>query len=90
MKTYVLSFDLNEDYDQSEIFETLNSLGELKQALSYTWFLRSDQTAKEIRDQLAKRMAPDERVVVMRSSSPAAWRNLMCDNKWVLENLSNK
>jgi hypothetical protein len=90
MTTYVLSFELNEEYDQSEIYNTLENLGELQRALPYTFFLKSDQSAKEIRDALAGHMAPDERVLVMKSSSPAAWRNMMCDNKWLLENLSNK
>lgn len=88
MKTYVLSFDLNSDYDQSTMLEELASLGELQQAMSSTWFLKSERTAKEIRDQLAEHLAPDERVMVMKSGGPAAWRNVMCDNKWIIENLS--
>ncbi len=88
MKTYVLSFELNDEYDQSQIFEELATLGEIQKALSSTWFLRSESTAKEIRDQLGEYLAPDERVMVMKSGGPAAWRNLMCDNKWVIENLS--
>jgi hypothetical protein len=90
MKTYVLSFDLNNDYDQSGMFEELATLGEIHQALSSTWFLKSEHTAKEIRDKLAAHLAPDERVMVMKSAAPAAWRNLICDNKWLIENLSNK
>jgi hypothetical protein len=90
MKTYVLSFDLNHGYDQSEIFEELANLGETQQALSSTWFLKSELTAKEIRDKLGAHLAADERVMVMKSGGPAAWRNVMCDNKWLIENLSNK
>ena len=88
MKTYVLAFDLNNDYDQSGIFEKLATLGETQQALSSTWFLRSEHAAKEIRDLLSEHLAPDERVMVMKSGGPAAWRNVMCDNKWLIENLS--
>ncbi len=90
MLTYVLSFYLNEGYDQSEIMASLTSLGETQQALPSTWFLKSDKSPKEIRDILTEHLAPDERLMVMKAGGPAAWRNLMCDNRWVIDNLSSK
>ncbi|MCO8160995.1 hypothetical protein NJC38_02365 [Pseudomonas sp. 21LCFQ010] len=90
MTTYVLSFELNEDYNQDDLFEELAALGEAKQGLASTWFLKSEQTATEIRDSLSVHLAPDERLLVVKSSAPAAWRNLTCDNRWLIDNISNK
>jgi hypothetical protein len=90
MTTFVISFDLGSSFDQTDFFETLNSLGETQQATSSTWFLKSDKTAKEIRDLLALSMDSSERLVVLKSASPGAWRNVMCANKWLIDNVSNK
>lgn len=90
MLTYVLSLYLNEGYDQSEIMAAILDLGDTRQALPYTWFLKSDMSPKEIRDTLSLHLAPDERLMVMKAGGPAAWRNLMCDNKWIIDNLTSK
>lgn len=90
MTSYVISYDLGSNFDQAEFFDCLNSLGETKQVTSSTWILISDKTAKQIRDELGMFLDPSERLIVLTSASPAAWRNSMCDNKWLVDNIGNK
>lgn len=90
MTTYFISCELGDQFSQDGFFSKLQSLGELKQFSANAWFLSSEMTAKEIRDELVAEMDGSERLMVMRSASPAAWRNSMVDGKWLLSNIPNK
>lgn len=90
MITYAVSFDLGDNFDQEGFWETFNSLGECKQITNSTWLVRTEKTAKEIRDLLYSVMDASERLMVMTSASPAAWKNTITESKWILEHIGNK
>lgn len=90
MTTYFISYELNDAFSQDDFFSKMESLGEIKKFSKNAYFLVSDHTAKEIRDTLVPAMDSSERIMVLKSASPAAWKNSMTDNKWILENVSNK
>ena len=90
MTVYAICFELSAEYNQEDFFSTLVSIGDGAPVTTTMWIVKSEKTAKEIRDELYSIMAPEERVMVMKSASPAAWKNVLCDNKWLVENISNK
>ena len=87
MATYLICSDLNSAYDQEEFASGIKSLGESRQVLSGVWVVISDKDATQIRDELAVLMESTERLLVVKSGSVGAWKNILSDNKWLADNL---
>lgn len=87
MPAYLVCCDLNSDYDQDEFIKCVNSIGETRQILSSVWVVLSEKTAIQIRDELGNLMESSERLLVVKSGSVGAWKNILGENKWLAENL---
>ena len=57
-----------------------------KIALS-TWVVRTEQSAKQVRDTLQRYLDADDRLFVASLTGVAAWQNAMCSNDWLQANL---
>lgn len=89
MKTYLISYDLNEaeSDEYNQLFDYIKSFGTWAHITKSLWAIKTDSSAVEIRDAI-KKIVPDEsRIFVAKSSGVAAWRNVFCRNAWLKEYL---
>jgi hypothetical protein len=57
-----------------------------KIALS-TWVVRTTKTAVQVRDACEAHMDSNDRLFVAVLTGVAAWRNTICSNRWLKDNL---
>jgi hypothetical protein len=57
-----------------------------KIALS-TWVVRTDQSAKQVRDNCDAYLDANDRLFVAVLTGVAAWRNTICTSEWLKNNL---
>lgn len=89
MKTYLISYDLNEaeSDEYNQLFDYIKSFGTWANITKSLWAIKTDSSAAEIRDAV-KRIVPDgSRIFVIKSSGVAAWSNVICSNAWLKEHL---
>jgi len=78
MALFYIAYDLDKPgQDYQNLWDELDSLG-AKRVQDSVWALRSDTSAKELRDVLKKHIDSDDRLLVVQSGDWAS-RNLMHD-----------
>ena len=88
MACYLISYDLRQpgrNYDQ--LYEQIKSYGTWAHINESLWAVVTTKSAVQIRDHLAKYLDSNDRLFVVKSGVEAAWRNAMCKNEWLKENL---
>jgi len=89
MKTYLIGYDLNktgQDYDS--LIEQIKKLGNWWSCLDSTWIIKSNSTAKDIRNHLQKYIDSNDELLVVRLSGEAAWKGFDKEcSRWLLDNL---
>jgi hypothetical protein len=91
MKTYLIGYDLNkpeQDYEDliAAIKETFKTWWH---HLDSTWIVKTDQSAKAIRDLLGQHIGRSDELLVVRLSGEGAWVNFSDDgSRWLSDNLS--
>ena len=86
-KTFIISYDLPEGADYSEIHKAIKSYGTWAKITLSTWSIVTENKAKDIRDHLIETVPQGSRLFVVKSGSIAAWRNVICSNNWLKKNL---
>ncbi len=89
MKTYIISYDFKQDdavaykkfYDYIKSFDAWAHINES------VWAVITDYTASELRDYLVENICKKSSLLVLRSGQESAWKNVLCSNKWLLNNL---
>jgi hypothetical protein len=87
MKCYIISYDLVNQRDYESLHKAIKSYSGWAKITESTWAVKTDNTAKEIRDHLSEFLDQDDRVFVIKSGVEAAWRNSICKNEWLKNNL---
>ena len=87
MASYLICCDLNQEFDQDELVKRIASIGESKQILAGVWVVITDKTVIQIRDELSELLDASERILVVKSGSVGAWKNILGENKWLVDNL---
>lgn len=86
---YLVTYDLvgtdETSADYQRLIERIKAYGTYGKAQKSVWLIRSSATATEVRDNLVQDMDADDRLLVVRVESGAAWRNLICNNQWMLD-----
>lgn len=85
METYIISYDLNSDKssDYTKLIDFIKSFGTWAHITESTWAIKTNKTAKEIRDEIADIMPEGSRLFVVKSGLSSAWRNVICSNDWL-------
>lgn len=86
-KSFVISYDLAEGGNYDELFNHIKSYGYWAHITESTWAVLSTKTASEIRDEIAEHLSEGSRLIVVESANEAAWRNVICRNKWLKEHI---
>lgn len=85
--TYLISYDLKGSDGYEKLFEKIKSYSGWAQVTESTWAVITENSHKEIRDNLKACMPTGSRLFVVRSASVAAWSNTICSNEWLKKNL---
>lgn len=90
MKTILISYDLNRpEQNYSDLIGYLKSFSTRWHHLDSFWLVKTELTAKEVRDQAWSHMdSDDELLVIDVTGDGAAWKGIAeSGSKWLRENL---
>ncbi len=92
MKVYQINYDLRNQRDYPSLVNKIKSYGTYAKPLESCWLIATDQSAAQIRDNLATLMDGDDGLLITRLQGEAAWRNLSGDadgrvTQWLKEQL---
>lgn len=89
MATYIISYDLvkAKEKDYADLYSAIKKLGQWARVVDSTWVIVSEMSSVEIRDALTIHMDASDRIIVVQSASVGAWKNAICSNEWLKNNL---
>lgn len=87
MTCYIISYDLRNNRDYDALYDAIKSYPKWAHIVESTWAVVTSRTAVQIRDHLTTILDDDDRIFVVKSGTEAAWRNCICRNKWLKDNL---
>ncbi len=89
MKSYLIGYDLNKSgQDYTSLIKEIKQLGLRWYCLDSTWIIKSNSTAKNIRNHLQKFIDSNDELLVAKLNREAAWTGFdeKC-SKWLNDNL---
>ena len=89
MTTYIVTFEVNDDFKKGQIKEKLKQYSGYCPIHDNCWAVISDQSTVQIRDFLNKDLSASDRIFVIRSGIEAAWTNPYStkNSEWLKERL---
>lgn len=89
MKTYLIGYDLNKTgQDYESLIDKIKKLGSWWHHLDSTWIIKSNSTAKVIRDNLAPYIDNNDELLVVCLTGEGAWKGFSeKGSKWLKDNL---
>lgn len=88
MSSKIIEYDLRQpgrDYDA--LYKAIKSYDKWAHITESTWFIKTDDTCVQVRDNLVAVMDANDRLFVGELTGTAAWRNVICGNDYLKENL---
>ena len=87
MKSYVVSYDLNNQKDYSKLIKAIEDYPNSAKINKSVWFINSERSAKSIRDELRDFIDNDDSLFVATLTGEAAWRNVICGSSHLQSHL---
>ena len=89
MNTYIVSYDLRTPgKNYSDLIAALKTYSNWMHALDSFWVIRSALTAVQVRDQLARHIDTNDKLIVVQSAHVGAWNGFTAQNtEWLKTNL---
>ena len=87
MVTYIISYDLVKERDYEKLYKAIKSYNNWAHITDSTWAVVSNKSTTEVRDHLEKAIDDDDMILIIRSGKYAAWKNAICNNDWLKNNL---
>ena len=90
MATYLVGYDLDKPgQDYSDLLARLKKFGTRWHNLDSTWFVKTNLTHVELRDELAKYLDKNDKLLVVNvTGDAAAWRGFSKEaGQWLKDNL---
>lgn len=90
MNNYLIGYDLNkEGQDYDTLIEQIKNLGSWWHCLDSTWIIRTNTSAKDIRDHLNNYIDDNDELLVVCLTGEGAWAGFSdkC-SKWLIDNLN--
>jgi len=88
MNSMIIEYDLcspGRNYD--ELYKAIKAYGTWAHITESAWFIKTNNTCVEVRDNLLAHMDSNDRLFVGMLSGIAAWNNVICSNDFLRENL---
>ena len=86
-KTYLISYDMAEGGKYDDLYAAIKAYGTWAHITESLFAIATEQSAKEIRENLSEHFPKGSRLFIVKSGTEAAWRNVMCSNEWLKEKL---
>jgi len=86
-KTYLISYDMAEGGDYEKLYEAIKAYRTWAHITESLFAVATEQSAKEIRENLSGYFPKGSRLFIVKSGSEAAWRNVICSNEWLKNKL---
>jgi hypothetical protein len=84
MKIYQIDYDLRKQRNYDDLYVRIKSYGDWCHALESTWFIKTNQSAAQVRDYLMGAIDRDDGLIVTRSAGEAAWYGLSDEvSRWL-------
>jgi hypothetical protein len=87
MNTYLISYDMAEGGDYDALYDAIKAYGTWAHITESLFAVKTASTAKQIRDDLGEYLPVGSRLIVVKSGTEGAWRNVICRNEWLKKNL---
>lgn len=90
MSSYLVTFQAKELQTREKIREFLKTFDSYCAVHNTCWVISTDLKAKQIRDKVGEIIQPGDRLLVLRSGTEGAWRNVLggaASSEWLKENL---
>jgi Trk K+ transport system NAD-binding subunit len=89
MTCYIVTFEVANIDAKNALTPLLQSYNGYCPINANSWAIKSDKSAKEIREHLSTALQAGDRIFVIRSGTEAAWRNAYSDknSEWLKKNL---
>lgn len=85
---YLISYDLvGPDRNYDALIKEIKSYGTWAHITESFWAVVTEAKAKEIRANLKTHLDDNDRLVIIKSGTEAAWSNVICRNEWLKKNL---
>lgn len=84
MNSYIVCLE-GSDSEFLKINKLLESYSSKAQIMKGSWIIVTDDTPTDIRNYIASEFVG--RIAIFKTDRAAAWRNVMCDNNWIKDNL---
>lgn len=82
MNNIIVEYDLcNPDSDYEELISAIKSFDISEQITKSTWFVKTNNTYKDVIEFLKPYINPGDRLFVAKLSGPAAWINILGSSK---------
>ena len=88
MKSKIITYDLcapGRNYD--DLYKAIKSYGTWAHITESTWFVKTADSCTQIRDNLLSHVDSNDRLFVGELTGTAAWRNVICNNDYLKDNL---
>ena len=88
MKCYLIAYDIG-GYggDYSALHRAIQAYGTWAHISESFWAVVTHDSAIAIRNNLARFIGSEGRILVVKSGMEAAWENSICNNEWLRTNL---
>lgn len=80
MKVYQINYDLRNERNYPKLISQIKAYGTYAKPLESCWVIATDQTSRQVRDNLASVMDADDGLLVTRLQGEAAWKKLSGDS----------
>ena len=91
MNSLVISYEIANDAGKARVCQalstTIRAYGIWAHITDSCWAIKTERSAKEVRDELRQMMREVDRLFVVQTAHIAAWNNTMCRNDWLQENI---
>lgn len=87
MECYIISYDMAKGGDDAPLIAAIKEYGTWAHITESTWAVVTDKSHVEVRDDIGRHLPQGSRLFVNKSGKSAAWRNVICRNEWLKENL---
>jgi len=87
MSCFIISYDMADGGDYAPLYEAIKSYGTWAHITESTWAVVTEQDHKQVRARIGQHLPDGSRLIVVKSAGVAAWRNVICRDQWLKENL---
>jgi hypothetical protein len=88
MACYLISYDLRQpERDYDDLIKAIKAYKTWAHITESLWAVVTTSSARNIRDNLFNHIDADDRLIVVRSGTEAAWRNPICRREWLKKHL---